>query len=108
DQVGLKKVVDRIVEFGEKLGKDYWEPAPLMVRLANEGKTFADWAKESARDNNSPGRLKMISYQTATLGAPLQRSESATLVPEGTEVLVKMVACGVCHSDIHLHDGEVN
>ncbi|HLT63800.1 MAG TPA: 3-hydroxyacyl-CoA dehydrogenase NAD-binding domain-containing protein, partial [Pseudohongiella sp.] len=30
DQVGLKKVVDRIVEFGEKLGKDYWEPAPLL------------------------------------------------------------------------------
>ena len=48
DQVGLKKVVDRIVEFGEKLGKDYWEPAPLLVRLANEGKTFADWAKENA------------------------------------------------------------
>ncbi|MEC7893191.1 MAG: alcohol dehydrogenase catalytic domain-containing protein, partial [Pseudomonadota bacterium] len=22
----------------------------------------------------------------------------------GTGVLVKIVACGVCHSDIHLHD----
>jgi len=50
----------------------------------------------------------MISYQTATPGAPLQRVESATPVPQGTEVLVKMVACGVCHSDIHLHDGEFN
>lgn len=50
----------------------------------------------------------MISYQTAAPGAPLQRVESDTPVPQGTEVLVKMLACGVCHSDIHLHDGEFN
>lgn len=50
----------------------------------------------------------MISYQTAEPGAPLERVESATPTPQGTEVLVRMVACGVCHSDIHLHDGEFN
>jgi D-arabinose 1-dehydrogenase-like Zn-dependent alcohol dehydrogenase len=50
----------------------------------------------------------MISYQTAAPGAPLQPVESSTPVPQGSEVLVKMVACGVCHSDIHLHDGEFN
>lgn len=50
----------------------------------------------------------MISYQTAEPGAPLERVESATPAPQGTEVLVRMVACGVCHSDIHLHDGEFN
>ncbi|HBN16221.1 MAG: alcohol dehydrogenase [Gammaproteobacteria bacterium] len=50
----------------------------------------------------------MISYQTAAPGAPLQRVESDTPQPQGSEVLVKMVACGVCHSDIHLHDGEFN
>ena len=50
----------------------------------------------------------MISYQTADPGAPLERVESATPAPQGTEVLVRMVACGVCHSDIHLHDGEFN
>lgn len=47
----------------------------------------------------------MISYQTAAPGAPLERKEEPTPTPKGTEVLVKMVACGVCHSDIHLHDG---
>ncbi|MCH7815611.1 MAG: alcohol dehydrogenase catalytic domain-containing protein [Proteobacteria bacterium] len=47
----------------------------------------------------------MISYQTAAPGAPLVAVESETPQPQGTEVLVKMVACGVCHSDIHLHDG---
>jgi D-arabinose 1-dehydrogenase-like Zn-dependent alcohol dehydrogenase len=47
----------------------------------------------------------MISYQTATPGAPLLRVESETPQPAGTQVLLKMIACGVCHSDIHIHDG---
>ncbi len=47
----------------------------------------------------------MISYQTTTPGGPLARVESETPQPQGTEVLVKMLACGVCHSDIHMHDG---
>ncbi len=47
----------------------------------------------------------MISYQTATPGAPLVETTTDTPVPGGSEVLLKMVACGVCHSDIHLHDG---
>ncbi|PCJ27109.1 MAG: alcohol dehydrogenase [SAR86 cluster bacterium] len=47
----------------------------------------------------------MISYQTTTPGADLLRVESETPVPTGTEVLVKTVACGVCHSDIHMHEG---
>jgi D-arabinose 1-dehydrogenase-like Zn-dependent alcohol dehydrogenase len=47
----------------------------------------------------------MISYQTTTPGAPLVEVESDTPAPQGTEVLVKTVACGVCHSDIHMHDG---
>jgi D-arabinose 1-dehydrogenase-like Zn-dependent alcohol dehydrogenase len=47
----------------------------------------------------------MISYATSTPGAPLSRVERETPAPEGTEVLLKTLACGVCHSDIHLHDG---
>jgi 3-hydroxyacyl-CoA dehydrogenase len=34
DTVGLRKILDKIVEF-------HWEPAPLLKRLALEGKTFA-------------------------------------------------------------------
>jgi 3-hydroxyacyl-CoA dehydrogenase len=34
DTVGLKKVYDKVVEF-------HWDPAPLLKRLALEGKTFA-------------------------------------------------------------------
>ena len=47
----------------------------------------------------------MISYQTAAPGAPLVEVETATPVPQGAEVLIKTLACGVCHSDIHMHDG---
>ena len=47
----------------------------------------------------------MISYQTTTFGAPLIEVESKTPEPKGTEVLIKTMACGVCHSDIHMHEG---
>ncbi|NIJ43079.1 D-arabinose 1-dehydrogenase-like Zn-dependent alcohol dehydrogenase [Parvibaculum indicum] len=38
-------------------------------------------------------------------GAPLQEVTLDTPEPQGTEVLVKVSHCGVCHSDVHLHDG---
>ena len=38
-------------------------------------------------------------------GAPLQEVTLDTPVPQGTEILVKVTHCGVCHSDVHLHDG---
>jgi D-arabinose 1-dehydrogenase-like Zn-dependent alcohol dehydrogenase len=47
----------------------------------------------------------MISYQTTTPGAPLAKVEQETPQPQGTQVLLKTLACGVCHSDIHMHDG---
>jgi len=40
DTVGLKNVVARIEEFAASHGTDLWTPAPLLKRLANEGKTF--------------------------------------------------------------------
>ena len=42
DTVGLKKVYERIREFQQRLG-NWWEPAPLLKRLAEEGKTFAEF-----------------------------------------------------------------
>ncbi len=43
DTVGLKKVYARIREFQQRLG-NWWEPAPLLKRLAEEGKTFAEFS----------------------------------------------------------------
>jgi 3-hydroxyacyl-CoA dehydrogenase len=44
DTAGLKKVYERIREFQQQHG-ELWEPAPLLKRLAEEGKTFADFNK---------------------------------------------------------------
>jgi propanol-preferring alcohol dehydrogenase len=47
----------------------------------------------------------MRSFQVCTCGQPLQCNEIPTPTPSGTEVLLKIVAAGVCHSDLHLSDG---
>lgn len=47
DQVGLKNVYDKICEFRDRDGEQYWKPAPLLERLAKEGKTFAEWGSEN-------------------------------------------------------------
>ena len=45
DWVGLDKVHARIQEFEAQHGH-WWTPAPLLARLAQQGKTFADWQRE--------------------------------------------------------------
>jgi 3-hydroxyacyl-CoA dehydrogenase len=45
DTVGLKQVLARISEFHRQHG-EIWQPAPLLVRLAEQGKTFAQCGKE--------------------------------------------------------------
>ncbi|MDP9131304.1 MAG: alcohol dehydrogenase [Candidatus Binatota bacterium] len=47
----------------------------------------------------------MLSYDVVEWGKPLEKIERATPVPQGTEVLVKLKYCGVCHSDAHIRDG---
>lgn len=47
----------------------------------------------------------MRSQATVTLGHALQLLESETPVPQGKEVLLAVSQCGVCHSDVHMHDG---
>ena len=45
DTVGPKKVYDRITEFQRTHG-ELWEPAPLLKKLASDGRTFADFDKQ--------------------------------------------------------------
>src|SRR6516165_1034768 len=47
DTVGLKKVYDRVSEFHQQHGY-WWEPAPLLKKLAEEGKKFADFDKQKS------------------------------------------------------------
>jgi alcohol dehydrogenase/propanol-preferring alcohol dehydrogenase len=46
-----------------------------------------------------------ISYRIAKFGAPLERQGAAAPRPQGSEVLVRVTGCGVCHSDVHIWDG---
>ena len=45
DTVGLKQVYERVMEFHRQHG-EIWEPAPLLKRLAEQGRTFAEVGKE--------------------------------------------------------------
>ena len=47
----------------------------------------------------------MHSFDVCECGAPLRRMERATPTPTGSEVLLKVIAAGVCHSDLHIWDG---
>ena len=47
----------------------------------------------------------MKAYQVVEQAKPLQENEFETPQPSGKEVLLKTVACGVCHSDVHIHEG---
>jgi len=47
----------------------------------------------------------MRSYEIVEFGRPLQQTDKPTPAPQGTEVLLRTMAAGVCHSDVHLWDG---
>lgn len=47
----------------------------------------------------------MLSHQLEAFGRPLAQVLRDTPVPQGSEVLLQVAACGVCHSDVHLQDG---
>ena len=40
DIVGLKKVYEAILKYKDSVGAEYWEPSPLLEKLAKEGKGF--------------------------------------------------------------------
>jgi 3-hydroxyacyl-CoA dehydrogenase len=40
DQIGLRSVRDKMLEFQKATGDAFWAPAPLLNRLADEGKGF--------------------------------------------------------------------
>src|ERR1700751_1102602 len=47
----------------------------------------------------------MRSFQVAEFNAPLKEVEQPTPQPNGTEVLIRVKAAGVCHSDLHIWEG---
>lgn len=51
------------------------------------------------------GNAAMRSFQVCQCGEPLRLTDHPTPTPVGSEVLLKVLAAGVCHSDLHLSDG---
>lgn len=47
----------------------------------------------------------MRSFQVCRCGEPMQFAETANPKPSGSEVLLKVLAAGVCHSDLHIWEG---
>jgi alcohol dehydrogenase/propanol-preferring alcohol dehydrogenase len=47
----------------------------------------------------------MRAWAVVENNAPLQEITLPTPVPEGTEVLLEVTHCGVCHSDLHIWEG---
>ncbi len=45
DTVGLETVLDRVRRYRAQFG-DYWQPAPLLEKLAASGGTFYGWSAE--------------------------------------------------------------
>jgi 3-hydroxyacyl-CoA dehydrogenase len=40
DQIGLKVIYEAILKYQDQVGSQYWKPAPLLEKLAEEGKGF--------------------------------------------------------------------
>jgi alcohol dehydrogenase/propanol-preferring alcohol dehydrogenase len=47
----------------------------------------------------------MRAWTVVENGAPLKEIELPTPEPKGTEVLIEVTHCGVCHSDLHIWEG---
>ncbi|MGE0253720.1 MAG: alcohol dehydrogenase [Alphaproteobacteria bacterium] len=47
----------------------------------------------------------MLSWTILEHGKPLEPVAAPTPQPTGREVLLRVVRCGVCHTDLHVHDG---
>src|SRR5450759_2387772 len=47
----------------------------------------------------------MRSFQVCRCGEPMQFAERIDPKPAGSEVLLKVLAAGVCHSDLHIWEG---
>jgi D-arabinose 1-dehydrogenase-like Zn-dependent alcohol dehydrogenase len=71
--------------------------------MRRSGLTIRRAARYGLPGNGSETTMRM--FQVCVCGEPMKLSEQATPEPKGSEVLLKVLAAGVCHSDLHLSDG---
>ncbi|MEW5888214.1 MAG: 3-hydroxyacyl-CoA dehydrogenase NAD-binding domain-containing protein [Pseudomonadota bacterium] len=51
DTVGLKTIYQRILDFQRELDPRYWQPAPLLEKLALTGGSFAQWQAQRSTEH---------------------------------------------------------
>lgn len=56
DTIGLRTVYEGMLKYREIFGPVHWEPAPLLAKLAREGRTLADW--DVARRRGGEGGMQ--------------------------------------------------
>jgi propanol-preferring alcohol dehydrogenase len=56
---------------------------------------------------NQAGTGLMRAMRIEEAGAPLRQCEIAIPAPNADEVLIRVSACGVCRTDLHIRDGEL-
>jgi alcohol dehydrogenase, propanol-preferring len=49
----------------------------------------------------------MLAMRAHAAGAPLRSDEVSLLEPAALQVVVRVLACGVCHTDLHVADGDL-
>src|SRR3569833_2255451 len=79
--------------------------ARLFSRTLRGRLKAAQQHARQTKDHKNPRESRMLSQVITEFGKPLQELEAPTPTPTGTEVLLKVHTAGVCHSDVHIHDG---
>ncbi len=48
DNVGLKKIAEKLSEYGDGAGGAHWNPSDLLMSLAEDSRSFGDWDKDNS------------------------------------------------------------
>jgi propanol-preferring alcohol dehydrogenase len=77
-----------------------------MATRANNGTT-----RRARGKPQEPAAAKLPSHMTVMAldhaGAPLQRGQRLVTPPKRGEILIRVAACGICRTDLHVLDGDL-
>lgn len=63
---------------------------------------------DPARYQSEPGDVEGAAMVLTAAGRPLERWRAVWRKPKAGEILIKVEACGVCRTDLHVVDGELS
>src|SRR6476646_1943528 len=90
---------------GSKRAREILDSSGVLPMPKFAARAYGRFGELRHRDTRGNCMTRMISQSMVAYATPLCESVVEAPEPSGTEVLVRITRCGVCHSDIHLHDG---